>query len=94
MKNNPDIIKEFTGLEDYEKFLTVFYSLGKKVDKLKIRGNRSHGKLSKKNQLFLTIWKLRKCCTDRELSFHFNISVTAVRNIFKTWVIFMSRQRS
>lgn len=92
-KNCPSAVLEFTGLEDYQKFLTVFLSLGKNIE-LKYESNVGCGKLSLHDQLFLTLWKLRKYPTDKELSIHFGIHVTQVESIFKTWIIFMTRQWS
>ncbi|CAC5357652.1 unnamed protein product [Mytilus coruscus] len=48
--------------------------------------------LSVENQFFLTLIKLRQHKTNFELSRLFNISETAVVNIWVTWVNFMSRQ--
>lgn len=55
--NDPKAVLEFTGLEYYEKFMTVFISLGlsKNVGTLKYESNNGCGKLSLENQLFLTL---------------------------------------
>ena len=90
--NDPKGILSFTGLENYEKFMTVLYSLGPKAYSLKYIRNHFTGSLSIKNQLFLTLWKLRGNCTDRQLSRHFSTSEVSVGNIFKTWIIFMAKQ--
>lgn len=94
LKDEPRTILEFTGLENYHKFMTLFYSLGRKVHDLRYPRNGAFKKLSLKNQLFLTLWKLRKNCTDNELSIYFSISKVAVGNIFKTWIVFMANQWS
>ncbi|KAJ8671369.1 hypothetical protein QAD02_002628 [Eretmocerus hayati] len=94
LKKHPALILEFTGLENYEKFLTVYYSLRRKVQKIKIKGNGSHCHSSSENQFLPTSWKLRKNCTDIEPAAHFNITKFAVGNIPKTWVIFMAKQWS
>ena len=86
-QHRPQVILEFTGLENYEKFITVYYSLGPKINNIKCK--RSNG-LSVKNQLFLTLWKLRKNCTDMELAIHFDVSKNGVGIIFKTFLKFMS----
>jgi hypothetical protein len=44
------------------------------------------------NQLFLTLIKIRQHKTNFELSRLFNISETAVVNIWVTWVNFMAKQ--
>lgn len=92
-KKNPAAVLEFTGLEDYYKFETVFLSLGKDI-KLNYQSSVGYGKLSLKDQFFLTLWKLRKYPTDMELSLHFGIHKKQVGNIFITWLNFMSKQWS
>jgi hypothetical protein len=44
------------------------------------------------NQLFLTLIKIRQHKTNYEISRLFNISETAVVNIWVTWVNFMAKQ--
>lgn len=92
-ENDPSAVLEFTDLENYQKFLTAFMSLGKEI-KLTYFNNSGYGKLSLQDQFFLTLWKLRKYPTDKELSLHFGIHVTQVENIFKTWISFMTQQWS
>lgn len=75
-------------------FNIVFLSLGKNLDNLTYRSNVGHGKLSLKNQFFLTLWKLRKNATDFELLIHFGIHEKQVGNIFISWIVFMARQWS
>ncbi|XP_014214515.1 uncharacterized protein LOC106643762 [Copidosoma floridanum] len=94
LKDEPTVILEFTGLECYSKFKLVFDSLGEEVNHVNYGSNRSNGGLSKENQLFLTLWKLKKNCTNRELGMYFNISKEAVGNIFKSWINFMACQWS
>lgn len=88
-QNNPEGILHFTGLETYEKFMTVLCSLGPGAYHLKYE--RKHvGNISVENQFFLVLWKLRRNASDYELSEHFNIPRIAVGNIFITWIKFMS----
>lgn len=92
-EKNPRVILEFTGLENYEKFKLVFLSLGEEsiFKKFKYVSNIvGCGTLSLEDQLFLTLWKLRKNSTDFELSVFFGIHFTQVGNIFTSWIIFMS----
>ena len=84
----------FTGLQNYHKFMAVFHSLGRKTYSLKFKDDQCIENLTPQNQLFLTLWKLRKNCTDCELSRHFGVTEPAVANIFKTWIIFMAKQWS
>lgn len=89
-KEKPKPILHFTGIESYDKFMTVLYSLGPGVYNLKYV--RKHtGNLDIPNQLFLVLWKLRRYASDLELSEHFNIPECVVGNIFKTWILFMSQ---
>lgn len=94
--DNPKAVLEFTGLESYHKFITVFTSLGisRGFGKLKYISNNGCGKLSLQNQLFLTWWKMRKNATDMELSLHFGIQEKQVGNICRSWILFMKKQWS
>lgn len=95
LQSESKVIKEFTGLENYDKFMLVFDSLGKKVHSLHytVHANNSEH-LSVKNKLFLTLWKLKKNCSDTELSIYFNTTEMAVHSIFETWITFMKKQWS
>ena len=88
-KNKPKILLHLTGLENYEKFLTVLYSLGPGVYNMKYVRNNI-GNLDITDQLFLVLWKLRRYPSDIELAEHFSIPEVAVGNIFITWILFMS----
>lgn len=90
LKNEPEAILHFTGLESYEKFLTVLYSLGPAVSWMKYHKSLI-GNISIPNQLFLVLWKLRRYPCDFELSQHFRIPRQAVGNIFITWITFMAK---
>lgn len=94
LQTNPAAVLYFTGIEDYDKFMTVFRSLDPEVQFVNHEENKCFGGLSLKNQLFLTLWKLRKNCPDFELSFFFSIPEAAVRSILKAWIIFMVQQWS
>ena len=88
-KENPKSLLHFSGIENYDKFLTVLYSLGPAVYYLKYERSNV-GNISVPNQLFLVLWKLRRYPNDIELAEHFNVPVIAVGNIFTTWIKFMS----
>ncbi|CAC5426673.1 unnamed protein product [Mytilus coruscus] len=81
----------YTGLQTYEDFTFVLATLGNAAYDLNYLYYRSE-QLSVENQFFLTLIKLRQHKTNFELSRLFNISETAVVNIWVTWVNFMSRQ--
>ncbi|CAC5417615.1 unnamed protein product [Mytilus coruscus] len=76
----------YTGLQTYEDFTFVLATLGNAAYKLNYLYYRS------KTSFFLTLIKLRQHKTNFELSRLFNISETAVVNIWVTWINFMSRQ--
>ncbi|KAL7299782.1 hypothetical protein TKK_0007527 [Trichogramma kaykai] len=93
MLKDPRGLFQFTGLENPLKFTNVFSSLSSKAHDLQSR-DQDVGDLSLKDQLFLTLWKLRKYPSDCELSRHFGVSEKAVDNIFQTWIPFMASQWS
>lgn len=94
MEDDPNGLYELTGLHSFNKFKKVFDSLYSKINYLRYTGNQARGGLSLENQLFLTLWKLRKNPTECELSRHFGISELEVYNIFRTWILLMVDQWS
>ncbi|XP_076109162.1 uncharacterized protein LOC143078039 [Mytilus galloprovincialis] len=84
-------MKFYTGLQSHYDFTFVLASLGKAAYKLNYLYFRSE-QLSVQNQFFLTLIKLRQHKTNFELSRLFNISETAVINIWITWINFMYHQ--
>ena len=88
---DPPGIMFYTGLQTYKVFIFVLATLGNAVYELKYLYYRSE-QLSVENQLFLTLIKIRQHKTNFELSRLFNISETAVVNIWVTWVNFMAKQ--
>ena len=88
---DPPGIIFYTGLQTYEVFIFVLATLGNAVYELNYLYYRSE-QLSVENQLFLTLIKIRQHKTNFELSRLFNISETAVVNIWVTWVNFMAKQ--
>lgn len=88
---DPPGIMFYTGLQTYEIFIFVLATLGNAVYELNYLYYRSE-QLSVENQLFLTLIKIRQHKTNFELSRLFNISETAVVNIWVTWVNFMAKQ--
>ncbi|XP_031778020.1 uncharacterized protein LOC100114509 [Nasonia vitripennis] len=89
-KKKPKSLFHFIGLENYEKFLAVLHSLGPDVYHLKYV-RTIFGNLGVPDQLFLVLWKLRRYPNDIELAEHFNLSEVDVRNIFITWILYMSK---
>lgn len=88
---DPPGIMFYTGLQTYEVFIFVLATLGNAAYELNYLYYRSE-QLSVENQLFLTLIKIRQHKTNFELSRLFNISETAVVNIWVTWVNFMAKQ--
>ena len=81
----------YTGLETYEKFCFVLHILGPNAYQLNYIYNTVN-KISIPDQFFLTLIKLRRHRTNKELAYMFNISETTVRNIWTTWINFMYYQ--
>ena len=88
---DPPGIMFYTALQTYEVFIFVLATLGNAVYELNYLYYRSE-QLSVENQLFLTLIKIRQHKTNFELSRLFNISETAVVNIWVTWVNCMAKQ--
>lgn len=82
---NPKAVSYYTGFNDYNHFMAFYYCLGPSVDELSYQCSS----LSPKNQLFLTIMKLRQGKEDFELSLLFKISIATVSRVITTWINFM-----
>ncbi len=93
-ETDPDSIKFYTGLPDYATFKFVLSTLGPATQHL----NYYHGvspPLDVEDQFFLTLIKLRQHKTSFELGKLFSMkSISAVTNVFVTWVNFMYSQWS
>lgn len=83
----PKAVKYLTGFENYGHFMFVFHVLGDACYSLPID---SH--LHPKDQLFLTLMKLRNKQGDFMLHLLFDIPTNLVGRIFKVWVCFMYHQ--
>ena len=88
LKYDNKAIQAYTGLEDYRKFVFVLATLGSAVYELNYRWRRTDI-LSIENQFLITLIKLRKYYSHKELSILFQISEFSVSNIFVTWINFM-----
>lgn len=86
-RDRPDAIRFYTGCKSYEQFELIFNVLGPCVNHLPIN---SH--LVPKDQLFLTLIKLRLAKEDVELAILFGIGQKLVSRIFITWINFMFYQ--
>ncbi len=85
--SNPKGLHYYTGLESYERFCFVLWTLGPEMP-LKYHGG-AVPPLSWEDQFFLTLIKLRLHKPNLELSEQFNISMSMVMNVFLTWINFM-----
>ena len=88
-----DTIHFYTGLECYKKFTMVLSTLGSAAFDL----NYYYGsipQISIEDQFFLTLIKLRRHPTNKELGIFFGISEKQVSNIFITWINFLYLQWS
>jgi hypothetical protein len=65
--------------------MLFFHCLGPSVDHLSYKSCA----LSSKDELFLTLIKLRQGKEDTELSFYFSVSETTVSKIVVTWINFL-----
>lgn len=90
-EDDPAGMKFYTGLQSHYDFTFVLASLGKAAYRLNYLYFRSE-QLSVQNQFFLTLVDLLQHKTNFELSRLFNISETAVINIWITWINFMYHQ--
>ena len=91
-KHDAKSIHNFTGLQDYFKFMFVFASLGPAVNHLSYMYGAVPNSFSIVDRFFMVLIKLRKNFTNFDLSQFFDISEADVYNVFCTWVRFMSLQ--
>ena len=84
-KDNPAAVLFYTGFRDYEHFSFFYHCLIPAIHRLDFKCPR----LSEKNELFLTLMKLRCAKSDTELSIMFGISRKTVGNIFSTIIRFL-----
>jgi hypothetical protein len=71
----------------------LIYWKGNKTQKGKIKRNHQYTrKLNPKNQLLLTLIKLRQAFPNRDLAYRFNIALSMVSEIINTWIQFLYKQ--
>ena len=95
--HNNKLIRFYTGFVTYSMFLAFFTFLGPSVNELNYWGSKRKStsirhrscKLDPKDQLFLTLMKLRLNFPFQDLAFRFGISKTAVSRYFTTWICFL-----
>ena len=93
IKESPALVKYYTGLETFCKFLTAFYSLGPNVDRLEYFYSKSCDVPPITCFLIMLVY-LR--CHYRypifELARMFSVSTTTISNVCFTWIKFCAEQ--
>lgn len=84
-ENNPVALQFYTGFRDYGHFNFFFSCLEPAIHRLDFKSQ----KLSRKNEFFLTVMKLRCAKPNIELSIMFGIGTTAVCLVFNTMIRFL-----
>jgi hypothetical protein len=84
-ETNPKVVKYYTGFESHQHFMLLFHILGPAVNCLSYKCKS----LPPKEQLFLTLMKIRQAKEDFELSLLFRVSESTVSNIVVTWINFL-----
>ncbi|KAE8742513.1 hypothetical protein FOCC_FOCC011923 [Frankliniella occidentalis] len=87
----PEQLNDLTGISSYKLFTLIYQSLVPGLQHIEYRNSKVYN-VSHEDQLFLTLWKLRKATTDIELGIHFGIGHTTVSNIFYSFIKFMADQ--
>lgn len=88
LKSHPKKVQYYTSFQDYDHFMFFYHCLGPAVNHLSYKSSL----IMPKDELFLTLIKLRQAKEDTELSFFFNISETTVSKIVVTWINFLYYQ--
>jgi hypothetical protein len=91
LMDNDSMLHYYTGLSNYQNFVYVLSTLGTAANHLTYYKD-TVVIMSIENQFLLTLMKLRRCTSNAELSFLFNVSLNVVSAVFVTWINFMSRQ--
>lgn len=85
LKDKPEMINYYTGFNSYAHFMLLFNVLGNCVHHLHVPDCFLHPK----DQLLLTLIKLRQAKDDLELAFLFGLRRTTVSALTLTWIKFM-----
>lgn len=72
-----------------ESVHTLKYWLGKKTSNRKRRKRNVEKKVSAKNQLLLTLMKLRQKFPNQDLAYRFDVSPSTISSIVITWIQFL-----
>lgn len=84
IENNDSLISMYTGLPDRSVFMCLFNSL----QHLKVHyyGGWIVDKIAKREQLLMTLMKLKLNYLNQDLALRFNCSCSTVSNIILTWI--------
>lgn len=85
LKEQPEMVNYYTGFSNYAHFMLFFNVLGDCVHHLHVPDCFLHPK----DQLLLTLMKLRQAKDDLELAFLFGLRRTAVSSLTLTWIKFL-----
>lgn len=98
VEHDDKLVCFYTGFVSYTIFTAFFDFLGPAVNQLHYWGSKEGGrqrkhktKLDPKNQLFLTLVKLRLNLKLEDLSFRFGISTSVISRYITTWICFLYR---
>jgi hypothetical protein len=81
-EGNPEMIKFYTGFDNYEHFLYVYRCPGPAAEELKYKSKA----LDTMNEFFLCILKLCQDKEDMELGFLFGVLRVTAGRVFNTWL--------
>ena len=87
-KDNPHAIEYYTGFTNLSHFYYFFSCLGPAALDLNYQCQR----LTRHNELFLTLMKLRRDKDDEELAILFHLGKKTVSKVFHTWLNFLYYQ--
>lgn len=89
-KNETRVLHFYTGLEDYNKLMFVFYSLGDAVKNLNYFYDKPPLHLDPLEQFCMTLLILRRHREFEDVAVTYRTSVKQVTNIFITWIRYMA----
>lgn len=92
-KDDNESIHFHTGLENFEKMMLVFYSLGPNIHDLNYFYGKPPQIVDALEQFFITLIILRRHRTFKEITRMFKITLKQVQSIFITWIRFMSHDK-
>ena len=102
IKDNDRMVTNYTGLQNYDVFQWLYKRIKLKANNLNYSNSKNESKTGKKfgpkrklntrNELFLTLVRLRLGLTELDLAFRFKVSQSTVSNIWSTWIPFLGKE--